>query len=166
MTHNTGRGAGIKWLREHVNYQGDDCLKWPMCIIPVGYGYVGYLGKRYYAHRLMCEMAHGAPPTPKHEAAHLCGKGHEGCVNPRHLAWKTKKENRADCVDHGTAARGNSNRFNYRLTDIQVLEIRGLKGKALHADIAKQFGISPQSVSAIQRRKMYARVQDAAPLSN
>lgn len=51
----------------------------------------------------MCQKAHGDPPSPKHDAAHSCGRGHEGCVNPNHLSWKTKKQNQADRITHGTS---------------------------------------------------------------
>jgi hypothetical protein len=63
---------------------------------------LGYLGDTLYAHRLMCQLAHGDPPTPDHIAAHSCGRGHEGCVNPNHLSWKTYSENELDKRVHGT----------------------------------------------------------------
>lgn len=33
----------------------------------------------------MCELVYGKPPMPKHQAAHNCGKGNLGCINPKHL---------------------------------------------------------------------------------
>lgn len=85
-----GEGKTIKWLRAHTDYSHDWCLIWPFVSKLHGYGQFGYLGKNYYAHRFMCELAHGPAPSPLHEAAHSCGRGHEGCVNPQHLSWKTK----------------------------------------------------------------------------
>src|SRR3970282_1657764 len=46
------------------------------------------------AARIVCEWAHGPPPTPEHEAGHICPTGeNEICVNPRHLTWQTRQEN-------------------------------------------------------------------------
>lgn len=122
-----GNGKTIQWIRDHQAYQHDDwCLMWPFSRTR-GYGTFVYLGKGYYAHRFMCELVHGEPPTPAHQAAHSCGNGHLGCVNPKHLAWKTQSENQLDCREHGTQAKtdtGNKGRLSLALAD----EIRALKG--------------------------------------
>lgn len=151
-----GKGAAIKWLRGHAAHPDPKCLDWPFCKMPTGYGSFGYLGKRLYAHRFMCELAHGQAPTPKHEAAHRCGNGHLGCVNPKHLAWKTKAENRRESTQHGKGTRNLGGNNKGRLTPIQVAEIRALRGQERQVDIAARFGISWQSVSMIQRGRMYA----------
>lgn len=138
---NKGKGEAYKWLVRHASYRNDDCLSWPFSRDPhVGRGRLGYLGKLYWAHRLMCELAHGKPPTPKHQAAHLCGKGHEGCVNPLHLAWQTASENLLDRRRHGTV-RSNTNGHRGVLTPEQRLQIRALKGKKTKHEIAKMFGV-------------------------
>ena len=46
------------------------------------------------AARLMCELFYGPPPTPLHEAGHVC-EDNWLCVHPWHLTWETKKENMA-----------------------------------------------------------------------
>lgn len=44
--------------------------------------------------RLVCEIQHGLPPTPEHEAGHTCPFGeHPRCINPDHLQWMTREEN-------------------------------------------------------------------------
>lgn len=139
---NRGNGKGIAWLRAHVNYQGDDCLPWPMMRDSrVGRGSVGYLGKRYWAHRLMCILAHGEPPTPKHQAAHNCGNGHHACCNPRHLEWKTNQENSVDRSEHGNAINawwGNKGKLSVE----QVARLKSLKGKQTQVSTAREFGVS------------------------
>lgn len=45
------------------------------------------------AARIMCEVFHGPPPTPQHEASHLCGSDNWLCVHPWHLIWETRSEN-------------------------------------------------------------------------
>lgn len=87
-----------RYFRDTVlAYEGDDCLAWPFCRDRNGYGKMG--GK--IVSRLVCEKEHGPPPTPAHEAAHSCGKGHEACVAKRHLSWKTRAENASERVIHG-----------------------------------------------------------------
>lgn len=50
--------------------------------------------RNYNAARLMCREIHGEPPTPMHEASHLCNDEYL-CICPDHLIWETRKENMA-----------------------------------------------------------------------
>jgi hypothetical protein len=146
----SGQGQAIKWIREHTNHEGVDCLWWPFSRQPTGYGHFGYLGDHYYAHRYMCELVNGPAPTPGHEASHTCGKGKAGCVHPKHLEWKTPSGNQLDRREHGTkndawwGQRG-------KLTREQRLQIFALKGHKTQREIAKQFGVTFQNVSHIHR---------------
>jgi hypothetical protein len=92
------------------------------------------------ASRVMCILAHGPAPSPLHVAAHSCGKGTDGCVNPKHLRWATEKENYEDAVAHGVAARGERH-GSAILTEKAVAEIRekGVKNKS---ELAQKFGVS------------------------
>lgn len=145
-----GKGRGITWLREHVNYQADECLIWPMNRNrELGYGMLGYLGKLCYAHRMMCELAHGAPPTSEHQASHSCGKGHEGCVNPRHLEWKTISENLLEKRRHGTQSSGKGSRT--LLTVAQIAEIRAAHGVESQYATARRFGVKRGTIQYWQK---------------
>lgn len=166
-----GMGKCIQWIREHANYAGDDCLIWPFNRVR-GYGLFGYLGKRHYAHRFMCELVNGSAPTPKHQASHTCGKGHEGCANPRHLVWKTPSENSFDRRRHGTAA-CNPNGQKGRLTPAQRDEIRARRGQETQDTTAERYGISRRHVRAIQKgdtwhayNQKYRERKKAAALNN
>jgi len=84
---------------------GYECLIWPYAKTNKGYG-VGYgrtkiNGRKQIVSRIICEAVRGAPPTPRHEAAHSCGNGHLGCCTKRHLFWKTPEENWEDRRRHG-----------------------------------------------------------------
>lgn len=143
-------GAAWRYLQDVVlNFSGRECLTWPFTRAGNGYPYVRYNGKTVGAHRVVCELIYGPAPTEKHEAAHLCGKGHEGCVNPAHLQWKTGSENSADKVLHGTHSRGSRNRMAV-LTEDRVKQIRALRGKLPGRDLARQFGASTATISEIQ----------------
>ena len=102
----TSPGAGLEWLLAHVDYTGDGCLIYPFGRMTYGYACtVQENGQSQYAHRKMCELAHGPSPSPDHETAHNCGKGHEGCVHPQHLRWATRQSNNDDMDLHGTRHR-------------------------------------------------------------
>jgi len=143
------KGNGIAWLRAHVGYEGPDCLIWPFSRREDGRGQFGFNGKYQKPHRWMCEATHGPAPTPKHQAAHECGKGHLGCVNPRHLKWKTPIENRADSRKHGTLNFGVGRPLR-KLTQAQAQEIIALRGIESQDDLAERFGVTAQQVGRIQ----------------
>lgn len=147
-------GEPMRWLREHAVYDRFDCLAWPYGISEEGYAKVALDARWVNAARVMCEIAHGAPPTSRHQAAHLCGKGHQACVNPQHLYWATPVENVADQLMHGTRPRGEG-RGNAKLTEAKVRQIRSLALSMPQNDIAVRFGISKQQVSKIVRRERW-----------
>ena len=99
------KGEPLRWIKEHVAYEGDDCLIWLFARSNNGYGCLRTNGRKYYAHRLMCELAHGEP-IGRVDAAHSCGRGRDGCVNPKHLRWATRLENMQDSVALGAQSRG------------------------------------------------------------
>lgn len=99
----TSPGVPAKFLAEEViPHRGRECLPWPYARDSNGYGQVRLDGKAHYVTRLICEAVYGPPPSPKHQAAHNCGKGHEGRCNPEHLRWATVQENHLDKKKHGT----------------------------------------------------------------
>lgn len=135
------RGDAMKWLVDHQDFAGDECLTWPFKRWSTGRGRVSYEGRNQHAHRVMCALVHGQPPSPEHEAAHSCGKGHEGCVNPRHLRWATHEENMADQIGHGTRLQGETQN-GAKLTERQVASIRELAHTVTYQALADLFGIS------------------------
>ena len=140
--------------RTVLSYEGDECLFWPYARTAAGYGQIGMHHHVEYVHRLVCEHINGAAPTPRHHAAHSCGNGHLGCVNPRHLSWKTPSENADDKLAHGTAQRGERH-GQAKLNEDQVRNIRELKGTASQAKLAEKFGVSPTTIGQIHSRKVW-----------
>ena len=144
----------IDWLEQHVGFYGDDCLQWPFAVGDDGYGRVHIPGTGVLttASRLMCRMAHGEPLNPTMEAAHTCGKGHNGCVNPKHLYWASSTTNHADKVEHGTTNRG-ERQWMSKLTETDVHEIRRLLGSMTQKAIADLYGVDQSTISNIKRVK-------------
>lgn len=144
------------FLLSQTNYKGDDCLIWPFSRYKNGYGRLGLGGGRTgYAHKAMCFLAHGPAPAPSYEAAHSCGKGHEGCVNPQHLRWSTHVENIADKFQHGTVL-GGTRHYLAKLTEEQVHFVAQSQFKRGDISrIAREFGVSHSAIHRIRTGKGY-----------
>lgn len=145
----TPDGEPDRWLRAHVDHEGDECLKWPFA---TGWDGRGRIANKNFpqAHRLMCYLRYGDAPSDVHEAAHSCGKGHEGCVNPNHLRWATPVENAADKEVHGTQRRGEEHHTS-KLTAFQVALIREMEGLFSQREIGETFGVHSETVGDIFR---------------
>lgn len=156
----TRNGEPLAFLETVVfSFEGEECLPWPYGSTSEGYGLININGKKRLATRVVCEHEHGPPPTPEHQAAHNCGKGHLGCVNPRHLRWTTRKENYDDRLIHGTVSRGERNGL-AKLTEAQVLEIRA--SQKPQSQLAAEYGVAQSNISQIKSRKNWAWLEDAA----
>lgn len=134
-------------------FSGNECLIWPFTRTR---GYGNFKGK--YAHRLLCEEIHGAPASPKMEAAHSCGNGKNGCVNPRHVRWATRLENEQDKLIHGTVARGSRN-GHAKISESDVIEIRRLALTHTQAAVANKFNVSQSSVAHMLRGDTWKHVK-------
>ncbi len=64
-----------------------------------------------------------------------------GCVNPRHLAWKTNSQNQLDRRKNGNMLRNNYGPKS-RLEASKIAQIVNLRGKKTQVEIAKIFGVS------------------------
>lgn len=141
-----------------LKHTGHECLKWPYAVSSAGYGKMIYDGTLSYVHAIVCEIIHGTAPSPSHQARHLCGKGHEACCSPHHVAWGTVRENMADKLMHGTDNRGIRHSMK-KITEADVLKIRELCAQGIpQKTIAKQFGIQQMQVSRIHRRERWAHI--------
>jgi len=138
-----------RWLEQHLDHADKEfCLIWPLSRAQNGYPTAG-AGNALRPHRIMCEYRHGPAPSPIHQAAHSCGKGHLGCVNPWHLNWKTPAENQLERYQqHGLQP-------SRKLTAQQVDEIRALKGRERTVDIAARFQVTEANIRQIQSGKTW-----------
>lgn len=136
------------WIRAHLDYPEERwCLIWPFSLNQGGYA--NYGDKGLIVSRLMCEWRNGPAPEDKPEAAHECGRGREGCVNPLHVNWKSHSENMLDTYAHGKRPR------RFMLTPEQVDEIRSLEGRMRLRDIAEKFGVSDTNIRQIHQGKIW-----------
>lgn len=144
----------MDWLEAHIDHVGSECLIWPFSCSR-GYPQISISQKVQKASRVMCERANGPPPTPKHEAAHSCGRGHQGCIHPQHLSWKTRTENQQDRTKHGTAGRGQARHLKWKLTPEDVTTIRAIGGLVTKEELGRRFNVTPSNIAKILSRKTW-----------
>lgn len=146
-------GPGAAWLKDRSETSQDECLIWPFYRRDEdGYGRLTQNGRPIGAHRLMCLIAHGKPPSSKHQAAHNCGNGNLGCVNPNHLRWATQTENSADMVIHGTTRKG-AMIESAVLTPDSVRAMRLEQSNFTYLELAEKYDVSIGTAwNAVNRR--------------
>lgn len=78
----------LEWLVK-LDYEGG-------CI------YAKHRGMKKYQRTVVhiCTMVHGPKPSNHHSATHSCGNGHRGCINPKHIRWRTHRENMVEMANH------------------------------------------------------------------
>lgn len=141
-------GTGLKWLEETLTVQTDECVYWPFKRSIHGYGTIQFRGKNTGAHRAVCFMAHGEPPSAEHIALHSCARGMQGCVNHRHIRWGTHQENTDDRErDRKTGVTAWDNYHKLSLDDVR--QIRSEKGVTQGDVLAKRYGVDRAHISRI-----------------
>jgi hypothetical protein len=109
-------------------------------------------------HVLVAEAFIGPRPTGDYQCAHENGiRGDNHAVN---LQWKTRSDNSADKVRHGTTNRGDRH-YRSKLTVDNVIDIRNrvLQG-AKQIDLAREFDVSRSVISSIVLRRSWAWVKE------
>ena len=143
------------------------CWGWTAGTNHNGYGQFWVDGKMVKAHRLSYEL-YTRPIPEGMKALHTC-VGNRKCVNPDHLYLDTQKQNMVDKVNQNRQSRTGpkvparqkgSDHGNYKLTELQVLEIRELytTGNHTQAYLAKMFGVGQTRISFIVNLKSWAHV--------
>ncbi|RJG43730.1 helix-turn-helix transcriptional regulator [Mesorhizobium sp. DCY119] len=144
----------MAFIERALTLDTDDCVLFPYGRNASGYARLRVGEKHAYGHVIVCQRAHGTRPTPEHQAAHSCGNGHLGCINPKHLSWKTPEGNASDAVAHGTVARGP------KLTLEGIKSIRAIAEVMRYRDIARMFSVGGDAISNAVRGKTWKHAPD------
>lgn len=156
LSGGTTPGDALAFLmRIDLNRLVDECIRWPFALTRGGYGQINVDGRHTYPHIFMCERINGPAPSSRHQAAHTCGKGHDACVNPFHLKWKTPTENEADKLIHDTHIRGERSR-NHKLSEADARAILANKGRVTAKKLSGRYGVSRSAVLQIWSRRNWA----------
>lgn len=149
----TQRGAPLKWVQRVVSITSADCTTWPFSRYKNGYGQVWFRGRLTPAHRAVCILAHGEPPTSQHQAAHSCGT--RDCCNPLHIRWATQSENELDKRNHGTAQIGERNGA-AKLREPQVSAIKAfLSQGASSTHLGRLYGVDRKTIDATKAERTW-----------
>ena len=107
------------------------------------------LGRSRCVHELVL-LAFVGPPPQKHECLHSNGVPYDNRLE--NLRWGTRSENNIDAVKHGVRGQ------------LKVQEVKDIKGAlensywGLGRQLAKKYGISAATISAIKVGRHYAHV--------
>lgn len=146
-----------EYLHDLTTRETDDrCIIWPFYITKTGYGQLTVGNKTKKISRIVCEMVWGDAPTTIHQAAHECGNS--ACCNPKHITWKTPKENCDDRVAHGTAPVGERNGQS-KLCEDDVRYIRRLLGSRSIKGLAREFAVVPDTIRSIRDGKTWVHTR-------
>lgn len=156
ITLSPNRGKVLPFYRDAIlGNTSKDCLIWPFGTDQFGYPQMRLGGRNVRVTRQICFDTLGPPSDDNMQAAHSCGNGRGGCVNPKHLYWATAQQNAEDKVRHGTVPRGEGH-WAAKLSREDAAQIRSLKGKMTVAKISERFRISCSQVCEIQNGNAWA----------
>jgi len=141
-----------------VNRRGaDECWEWTGALDRQGYGRVGRRKASLLAHRYALELTLGEIP-PELCACHRCDN--PPCCNPAHLFLGTRTENSRDAKRKRRFAHGERH-YRAKLTAADVTFIRvGRHIGIRQARLAREFGVSFQSISDVDRGRHWAHTLD------
>jgi hypothetical protein len=134
---------------------GEGCWEWTGSLEVGGYGIIG--ASRHHAarraHRVAWELRNRAPVPDGLDVLHHCDN--RRCVNPDHLYVGTDSDNARDRVMRGRDANKSGEKNpNAKLTKDDVLAIiAAVTGGETQTSVAKRYGISQTTVSALVRGK-------------
>lgn len=157
---------------------GTKCYAWPGTINKrTGYGAInGYDGEKVITlstHRLSFSVFNGPIPAGK-LVRHICDN--RACVNPHHLELGTQADNMQDMKNRGRHApytghvNGSKNPQHLyperrpkgsshgaaKLVEEDISYIR--TSTKSHAELGRQYNVSPQTISGIRKRKTWTHV--------
>lgn len=141
-------------ILENISEEGG-CWEWNKSRLPQGYGTVTVDSKTWRAHRYSFYIFNGYL-DPDLAVMHTCDN--PPCVNPDHLRQGTRQDNSNDMKAKGRS-RARYNRENdargskhgrSKLTEEDVVEIRGMFETKNDVEIGTLFGVSKTTIRKIR----------------
>lgn len=147
----------------------DGCWPWMAGRLHWGHGAFTINAKMERAHRVMWVLHYGEIPQGLC-VCHQCDN--PPCCNPNHLFLGTHRENMADRNAKGRTASGDRSgsalhpevhqgerHWKTRLKEVDIREIRALRGQIRQIDLASRFGVDQGQISAIQLGKAWKHIK-------
>jgi len=149
-------GAPLSFLFAALKSETDECIIWPFCRNHRGYGHLTVDNEHVAAHRFICEKVNGSSTQETNWALHSCGRGEDGCINPRHIKWGSAKQNAKDRDLHGTSNKG-ERQGNVKITEVECKKIKQLLLNGLSvSEISVKLEISKPIIYGIKSGKTWS----------
>jgi hypothetical protein len=134
-----------------------DCVISTFAKDKAGYARCWFRGKPVLHHRMIYCIAAGVDmdAIAGLSVMHTCDN--PGCINPAHLKLGTHADNMRDKKNKGRAPRG-EDAGRAKLTEKQVIEIRGLASIIQYRLLATQYGVSVPTIKDIVARKIWKHI--------
>lgn len=134
-----------------------DCVISTFAKDKAGYARCCFRGKTVLHHRMIYCIAAGVDmdAIAGLSVMHTCDN--PGCINPAHLKLGTHADNMQDKKNKGRAPRG-EDAGRSKLTEKQVIEIRGLAAIIQYRLLAAQYGVSVPTIKDIVSRKIWKHI--------
>lgn len=114
-------------------------------------------GTLWRLNRVIALTFHGPPPSPKHHAAHE--DGNKANNHKDNIRWKTRTENEADKIRHGTSNRGVRN-GQAQITEATArLILADLRAGIRVRDVNIKYNLSRSHASAIKSGRLWKHLQ-------
>jgi hypothetical protein len=149
----TGRPPTDPWIRilRHIDKKEDTgCWEWNGFRNALGYGLFWLDGRQRRVHKFSLERKLGRKFEDSEVTRHMCHN--PCCCNPDHLEVGTANDNVQDKVRAGRQLKGEKNGSS-KLSDLQISEIRALKGMHTRKELAEMYGVHTVHISRIHNDK-------------
>jgi hypothetical protein len=147
-------GKLLKFLKDALKVETDECQVWPFCKIWNGYGVMRFDGRLQKVHRVVLKLTDPSF-VESDRSLHRCDN--RPCFNPRHLFKGTQSDNVNDCVLKGRANRAKGER--QHLAKLSMKDVLLIRSSVFSAkDLALTFGVSKSNIFAIRKRKIWKHV--------
>lgn len=163
MVKRISPGARLKYFKENLYIETDDCKIWPYSTSGNGYGTFRLLGHSYYVHTLACQAYNGPQPAgfvASHGPCHL-----PRCWNGFHLSWKSRVDDSLDRWRDGSVSHGEE-WMNAKLSQADVDDIRvQVAAGRRQSEMASLYGVGRPQIHRIVHHKQWSPVEvlDRAP---
>jgi hypothetical protein len=141
------------WSKVDIKSESE-CWNWKAFKNNKGYGQFTIYKQTIRSHRFSYQLSYGEIPEDK-IIRHKCDN--PSCVNPKHLEIGTHVDNVADRVNRGRSLFGERHPRTI-LTEVEVIEILGLKSKARAKDLGTKYGVGEGTIHNIWARRSWAHL--------
>lgn len=155
------------WNKVDKSGGPDACWMWTADKFSTGYGCFYLAGKKVKASRFAWVSTHGSiSMTDGYHGICVCHHcDNPGCCNPSHLFLGTNADNVADREKKHRNTPGEAN-TSAKLTNDKVAKIikAYATGKVSHEDLARQFGVSSNTISRVTNRQSWKHLPFAVAM--